>query len=279
ADARNSIFKLSQRYQLIPDNEKMIKIKQILGKVSGEEEESGDEDWEPSYKRLPTILRERISKTLSNTQDDTMQEHMLEEMNLIEKESANMVQSGIVTLDTISLAPNNANVEESDKEEHEEEELIGNPEVLKEMQLQFMKSNLKDWFEDIKQAYTNGIKLIKINALGQKFIRIVHIVGTQLRVSRTSVSTSTRIKTDREVETAEIEEVILGKGSPSKEFAALIALAKTQSDMNDPSPTLCAVVTLPKERTLSLVFLEEERRNAFVFYLRIIARTNREMRE
>ncbi|KAF8822494.1 hypothetical protein IE077_003654 [Cardiosporidium cionae] len=142
--------------------------------------------------------------------------------------------------------------------------------MAQEMQLQFMKSNLKDWFEDIKQAYTNGIKLIKISALGQKFIRIVQIADTQLKVLRTSISSSINMKGGRVIELADIQAVTLGKGEPSKEFATLAALAKTTSDVNDPSATLCAVVSLPKEITLSLLFLEEERRNAFVFYLRLV---------
>lgn len=35
--------------------------------------------------------------------------------------------------------------------------------------------NLFAWFTDVRKAYETGVKLVKVNALGYKFIRIVQV--------------------------------------------------------------------------------------------------------
>lgn len=43
------------------------------------------------------------------------------------------------------------------------------------MQKEFIGNNLLAWLKDIKKAYETGVKLVKVNALGYKFIRILTV--------------------------------------------------------------------------------------------------------
>lgn len=47
--------------------------------------------------------------------------------------------------------------------------------VANSMQREFLGNNLVSWYKDIQKAYETGVKLVKVNRLGYKFIRIVSI--------------------------------------------------------------------------------------------------------
>lgn len=49
------------------------------------------------------------------------------------------------------------------------------PSVANSMQREFLGNNLVSWYTDIQKAYETGVKLVKVNRLGYKFIRIVSI--------------------------------------------------------------------------------------------------------
>lgn len=47
--------------------------------------------------------------------------------------------------------------------------------ALNSLQREFVGNNLYQWFKDIQKAYESGVKLVKVNRMGYKFIRIVTI--------------------------------------------------------------------------------------------------------
>ncbi|CBZ49905.1 conserved hypothetical protein [Neospora caninum Liverpool] len=291
ADARNSVFKLAQKYKVLPDTENVKKIKQLFGKVR--EDDSGDEDWEPSFRRLPDCLKTKRGVKLM--EDDVSHEILLGEIDTIEDESSKL-GGNVVTLEPVKEEPEEvmgrvidehagelglsagkedgtaqakAQNEESDDDDEDDAHFDNEDlKVLNDMQKEFIGNNLTAWIKDIKKAYESGVKLVKVNALGYKFIRIVTLKDMVLSIRQPH--TQSKVKLERQVAITEVINVQLGRDS--KEFRALDQLVdegKEPADTN-PTATLCAVVDLPKNRSLSLVFLEEDQRNGFVFYLRVL---------
>ncbi|KYF41252.1 hypothetical protein TGARI_209600 [Toxoplasma gondii ARI] len=291
ADARNSVFKLAQRYKVLPDTENVKKIKQLFGKVM--EDDSGDEDWEPSFRRLPDCLKTK--RALKFMEDDVSHDILLGEIGTIEDESSNL-GGDVVTLETVKEEPEEVMgrvidtqagelglslggaegtshakeaQESSDDEDEDDAHFDGEDlKVLNDMQKEFIGNNLTAWLKDIRKAYETGVKLVKVNALGYKFIRIVTLKEMVLSIRQPH--THSKVKVERQAVITEIVAVKLGRDS--KEFRALDQLVdegKEAADTNPPA-TLCAVVDLPQNRSLSLVFLEEDQRNGFVFYLRVL---------
>ncbi|KAL8432402.1 hypothetical protein ACSSS7_004652 [Eimeria intestinalis] len=293
ADARNSVFKLAQRYQVLPDREHVQRIKQLYGKVR-ENEDSGDEEWDKASSKLPGKLAK--DAFLKIFQKDSDHQHLLNEMEEINQETAELADdivthealqesSAVQELDMILEEEENksdfeeekgkessqAESEENSDVEFDDEDLKSSAQnlllnryfscfccsaALNSMQREFVGNNLFHWFKEIQKAYESGVKLIKVNRMGYKFIRIVTIKDMA--------------KVDRQVTLNSIISVSLGKDS--KEFAALEELVRShkESEEFNPKGIVCCVVTLPKNRSLSLVFLDEDNRNGFVFFLRVL---------
>ncbi|KAL8430162.1 hypothetical protein Efla_001826 [Eimeria flavescens] len=289
ADARNSVFKLAQRYQVLPDREHVQRIKQLYGKVR-ENEDSGDEEWDKASAKLPGKLD--TAAFLKLVQKDSDHQHLLSEMEEINQETADMAEdvvsheqleesSAVQELDMIiEDSENKAHAEGEEEEDDkgtsgdgdsEESDVEFDDEDLKtlnSMQREFVGNNLFQWFKEIQKAYESGVKLIKVNRMGYKFIRIVTIRDMVLSIRQPH--THSQAKVDRQVTLNSILSVTLGKDS--KEFTALEELVKAQKESEEfnPKGTVCCVVTLPKNRSLSLVFLDEDNRNGFVFFLRVL---------
>ncbi|PHJ24731.1 hypothetical protein CSUI_001430 [Cystoisospora suis] len=292
ADARNSVFKLAQKYRVLPDTENVKKIKQLFGKVR--EDDSGDEDWEPSFRRLPSCLKTKKGQNLMD--DDVPQDLLLGEIDTIEDESAQlggkvvsqenvreepehlmdrMIEQRVVDRSSTAKLSSFHGVQADDEDDDEDDMHFDQEDlkVLNDMQKEFIGNNLLAWQKDIKKAYETGVKLVKVNALGYKFIRILTVKDMVLSIRQPH--TQSKVKVERQVAITEIDTVSLGR--ESKEFRALdklVADGKERADTNPPA-TLCAVVTLPKNRSLSLVFLEEDQRNGFVYFLRIMCKKAR----
>lgn len=297
ADFRNSIFKLSQKYKAISDSESIANIKKMFGDVGGEEEPSGDESWEPSYKKMPISMKQGKLK-LSDFIDDTknseiLKNNLLEEMNIIENEAIDMASEGAITTEEIPAEENYTSVQklytltsptkekpnhhdssqnnDAEDEDDDDDEVELTQEDFKGMntlQKEFMGNNLYDWYQNIEAAYKNGVKLVKVNAMGRKFIRVVRVHALELHV--TQPHTKSTAKVDRVVSVLNIEKVCVG--GITKEFQALHNLIEQGIEPPEflPPATLCASVFLRNNRSLSLVFLEEEHRNGFVFFLRVL---------
>lgn len=284
ADARNSVFKLAQKYRQLPDSEQVQRIKQLYGKVK-ENEDSGDEEWDKASAKLPGKLDSQAFLKL--VQKDNGHDHLLTEIEEINNETAEL-SSDVVTqeeiTDTRALNALDIILEENDRKhgssEEEEEEEGGASEAsdvdfddddvntLNAMQREFVGNNLFQWFKEIQKAYESGVKLIKVNRMGYKFIRIVTVKDMLLTISQPH--THSMAKVDRQVALYTIVAVSLGK--ESKEFAALEELvqAKKESCEFNPKGTVCCVISLSKNRSLSLVFLDEDNRNGFVFFMRVL---------
>ncbi|KAL8271811.1 hypothetical protein Esti_004201 [Eimeria stiedai] len=288
ADARNSVFKLAQRYQVLPDREHVQRIKQLYGRVR-ENEDSGDEEWDKASSRLPGKLDK--DAFLKLVQKDSDHQHLLNEIEEINQETADL-KDDVVTheelqessaaqeLDMILEETENKSDSKEEKpkespsvesESEEEGDVKFDDEDLKtlnSMQREFVGNNLSYWFKEIQKAYETGVKLIKVNRMGYKFIRIVTIKDMALTIRQPH--TQSQAKVDRQVTLNSIISVSLGKDS--KEFAALEELVKSHKEPGEfnPKGTVCCVVTLPKNRSLSLVFLDEDNRNGFVFFLRVL---------
>ncbi|OEH74372.1 hypothetical protein cyc_06009 [Cyclospora cayetanensis] len=217
ADARNSVFKLAQKYRVLPDSEHVQRIKQLYGKVK-ENEDSGDEEWDKASAKLPGKLE--LAAFLKLLHKDDAHEHLLDEMEEINQETADLP---------------------SDVE--------------------------------IQKAYESGVKLVKVNRMGYKFIRIVTIKDMLLAIHQPY--TQSQVKVDRQVALHSIVSVHLGK--ESKEFDAIEELVKSNQEAAEfnPKGTVCCVVRLPKNRSLSLVFLDEDNRNGFVFFIRVLIKKAR----
>lgn len=280
ADARNSVFKLAQRYQVLPDREHVQRIKQLYGRVK-ENEDSGDEEWDKASAKLPGKLD--AAAFLKLVQKDGGHDHLLDEMEEINQETADLGDD-IVTheeiTDTTALAELDMILEENDKKSANGEEEEAESEssdvhfddddlnTLNSMQREFVGNNLFQWFKEIQKAYESGVKLIKVNRMGYKFIRIVAVRDMVLTIRQPT--TQSQAKVDRQVALHSIISVTLGKDS--KEFAALEDLVKSKKESEEfnPKGVVCCVVTLPKNRSLSLVFLDEDNRNGFVFFIRVL---------
>ncbi|PFH31882.1 hypothetical protein BESB_023740 [Besnoitia besnoiti] len=298
ADARNSVFKLAQRYKVLPDTENVKKIKQLFGRVR--EDDSGDEDWEPSFRRLPTCLKTKRGAKMMD--DEVSHDILLGEIDSIEDESSklgdNVVSSEAVKEEPeevisrvidqqgggLGLATEKAESatekQEEDFDDDDEDDAHFDHDdikVLNDMQREFIGNNLTAWLQDIRKAYESGVKLVKVNALGLKFIRILTIKDMVLSIRQPH--TQSKVKVERQVAITEIISVKLGRDS--KEFRALDKLVEDKKEPADTNPpaTLCAVVDLPKNRSLSLVFLEEDQRNGFVFFLRVLQKKARRAAE
>lgn len=282
ADARNSVFKIANRFKVMPDKETVLKIKTVMGNVGGVDEDSGDEDWEPSFRKLPESLKKASTDKLMQRMQQKGKEALLDEMDNLERESQNF--EGVVTKEHIDVAPNEASLitqldkmklqppkeADEDHDEDDDDDVTFNDDDfqrLNTLQKEFMGNNLEQWYADIAAAYSSGVKVVKVNALGYKFIRTVKVRDLYLCI--TQPHTKSSVNTDRRVSLFEIRSVDLGKDS--KEFGALKEYVKKriEDDFTDPQATQCAVVRLPGNRCLSLVFLEEEQRNGFVFFLRV----------
>ena len=94
------------------------------------------------------------------------------------------------------------------------------------MQREFVGNNLFQWFKDIQKAYETGVKLVKVNRMGYKFIRIVSVKDMLLTIHQPH--THSQAKVDRQVALHSIVSVSLGKDS--KEFAALEELVETKKE-------------------------------------------------
>lgn len=286
ADARNSVFKLAQRYQVLPDREHVQRIKQLYGKVK-ENEDSGDEEWDKASARLPGKLDQ--AAFLKLVQKDSGHEHLLNEIEEINQETADLsgdVVTQEVVTDATTLNELDMILEDTEKRFGSEDEGAGKSEeegasessdvefddddmdTLNSMQREFVGNNLFQWFKEIQKAYETGVKLVKVNRMGYKFIRIVSIKDMLLTIHQPH--THSQAKLDRQVALHSIVSVSLGK--ESKEFAALEELVESKKEAPEfnPKGTVCCVISLPKNRSLSLVFLDEDNRNGFVFFIRVL---------
>ncbi|KAL8445973.1 hypothetical protein Emag_004938 [Eimeria magna] len=210
ADARNSVFKLAQRYQVLPDREHVQRIKQLYGKVR-ENEDSGDEEWDKASSKLPGKLDK--DAFLKLVQKDSDHQHLLTEMEEINQETADLADD-IVT--------------------HEE---LKESSAVQELDMILEEEEKKSDSEEGKPQERPP-------------------VGSE---------------EESDVEFDD-EDLKIALGKESKEFAALEELVKShkESEEFNPKGTVCCVVTLPKNRSLSLVFLDEDNRNGFVFFLRVL---------
>ncbi|XP_026194355.1 uncharacterized protein LOC34622271 [Cyclospora cayetanensis] len=265
ADARNSVFKLAQKYRVLPDSEHVQRIKQLYGKVK-ENEDSGDEEWDKASAKLPGKLE--LAAFLKLLHKDDAHEHLLDEMEEINQETADL-PSDVVTqeeiTDTSTITELDMIMHETEKKiDEEEEEEAGSEDsdvefdeedlkTLNSMQREFVGNNLFQWFKEIQKAYESGVKLVKVNRMGYKFIRIVTIKDMLLAIHQPY--TQSQVKVDRQVALHSIVSVHLGK--ESKEFDAIEELVKSNQEAAEfnPKGTVCCVVRLPKNRSLSLVFL------------------------
>ncbi|PHJ14677.1 hypothetical protein CSUI_011513 [Cystoisospora suis] len=266
ADARNSVFKLAQRYKVLPDTENVKKIKQLFGKVR--EDDSGDEDWEPSFRRLPSCLKTKKGQNMMN--DEVPRDMLLGEIDTIEDESTKL-GGQVVTQANVKEEPEelmdrviegktgNCNGSETpprsekchDDEDDDEDDMHFDQEdlkVLNDMQKEFIGNNLLAWLKDIRKAYETGVKLVKVNALGYKFIRILTIKDMVLSIRQPH--THSKVKVERQVAITEIVSVQLGR--ESKEFHALDKLVTDGKEQADTK--------------------EEDQRNGFVYFLRIMCK-------
>lgn len=274
ADACNSVFKPAQKYRVLPDREHVQRIKQLYGKVK-ENEDSGDEEWDKASAKLPGKLDQ--AAFLKLVQKDNDHEHLLDEIEEINQETADL-SSDVVTQEEITDAAElnepDMILEETekklgpDKEDEEKDEEEGASEssdvefddddlkTLNPMQREFVGNNLFQWFKDIQKAYETGVKLVKVNRMGYKFIRIVSVKDMLLTIHQPH--THSQAKVDRQVALHSIVSVSLGKDS--KEFAALEELVETKKEAPEFNPrgVVCCVISLPKNRSLSLVFLDED---------------------
>lgn len=96
ADARNSVFKLSQRYQQLPDRENVSRIRQMFQKVK-EEEDSGDDEWAPKYGKVPDVLKGQAAAKML---DEPSPEHLMAEVQNIGDEAQTAPQ-GVLTQEEI----------------------------------------------------------------------------------------------------------------------------------------------------------------------------------
>ncbi|CDJ61247.1 hypothetical protein, conserved [Eimeria maxima] len=218
ADARNSVFKLAQKYQILPDRERVQRIKQLYGKVK-ENEDSGDEAWDNSCTKLPGKLDPDAYLRLVRKEDIKDHQHLLNEMEEINQETAALSEDvctpeGITDQDRLnelemiieenekkqhsssspssSSPPSSSSESELNKTEEEGEEenhktsdddeddsdLEFDEEDMKtlnSLQREFVGNNLYQWFKEIQKTYESGVKLVKVNRMGYKFIRIVTI--------------------------------------------------------------------------------------------------------
>ncbi|PFH34148.1 hypothetical protein BESB_073000 [Besnoitia besnoiti] len=289
ADARNSVFKLAQRFRALPDSENVACIHKMFNGVL-EDEESGDEDWEPSFRKMPEVLK---SKRATPILEDASPEHLMDEANSM-GDDAQAAPQGVLTYDqinedqTVDKFVNDAtghpaaasraaeerrddDKEDSDDDDDDDDEIHFAEEemdALNSMQREFINRNLFAWFTDVRHAYETGVKLVKVNALGHKFIRIVEVKDFLLSIKQPH--TLSTVKIDRQVAVTSIVAVRLGK--ESRQFSAMKSLIEQglSAAVSSPAPTQCAVVELPGNRTLSLIFLDEENRNGFVFFLRVM---------
>eukprot|EP00070_Physeter_catodon_P036925 XP_028343819.1 uncharacterized protein LOC114485966 [Physeter catodon] len=265
ADARNSVFKLAQRYKVLPDTENVTRIRQLFGPVR--EGDSGDEDWEPSFRRLPTSLKTSRAKKLMS---DDARDILLKEINNIEDESTILADS-VVTKEVVHEDPEyligqavetkaaeedvppvhgekqqegDGNHGESDEDEEDDHFDAEDLQALNDMQKEFVSNNLIAWMKDIRKAYESGVKLVKVNALGYKFIRILTIKDMVLSIRQPH--TQSKAKVERQVAITEIVNVRLGRDS--KQFEALEKLVEEGKEPPDNNHLLeCRRYTFEEE--------------------------------
>lgn len=100
ADARNSVFKLAKRYEVLPDREHVQQIKYLYGKVK-ENEDSGDEAWDKSVAQLPGRLDIKAVMSISQGQDTG--ETLLVAMDEMKRESEQLGEDGdVVTQEPVA---------------------------------------------------------------------------------------------------------------------------------------------------------------------------------
>ena len=143
ADARNSVFKLAQRYQVLPDREHVQRIKQLYGKVK-ENEDSGDEEWDKASAKLPGKLEQ--AAFLKLVQKDDSHDQLLNEMEEINQETADL-PSDIVTQEEISdsstLSELNMILDENEKKYQPEEKAEKSDEESIESDGEFNEDDMK----------------------------------------------------------------------------------------------------------------------------------------
>lgn len=289
ADARNSIFKLAQKFKALPDSENVANIKRMFGNVGNEDDSSEDDEWEPSYKKIPEILKERALNKISVVNSESkLKSDLISEMDSIEEEANALIEKGNVTSDEISeelsiksiascyfggdeSVPRAASKENNYEDDDDDDvDLSEDLRRLNTLQTEFLGNNLHEWYNNISATYTTGVKLVKVNAMGKKFIRLVRIKDLNLYITQAHSNSIANV--DRCVSILNIVKVAIG--IESKEFTALAKRIEDGIEPPEhmPQSTLCAVVLLPDNRSVSLIFLKEDQRNGFVFYMRVLIR-------
>lgn len=293
ADARNSVFKLAHLYRAIPESENLANIKRMFVNIGAEDEASGDEDWAPSYKKLPSVLIKRMKeREQSKRKDSQLKEDLIAEMDNIENEASDMAASGAVTTEEVVLNEKDLDSQfsfssptklteagkgshgEEEEEEYEDEEDLNDYGRMNTLQREFMGNNLHEWYRNIEQAYSDGVKLVKVNAMGKKFVRAVSIKNGELTVSQPHSRSKANLC--RQISLLDVERVEVGQNS--REFQVLQSLVDSGAEPAEalPSATLCACIHLTNGRCISFIFLEEQQRNALVFFLRVMLKRLKE---
>ncbi|PFH34166.1 hypothetical protein BESB_073180 [Besnoitia besnoiti] len=306
ADARNSVFKLRPDFEALPEKESESRLRKVFSGIQGQNDDSGDEGWEHKFADVPDALRTERGKSIFAEQN---REQLLDAIANIEAE-AEQLPEDIVTREQLddaavvdqaikrySVAPGlqdpqqreqlakiaehaaqsaGDDFDENDDEDEDDDDFtIDDVNTLNDMQREFVGNNLLSWMASMEAGYAHGVILVKVNALGVGFIRNVTIKDFRMTISQPHNFLNKSIN-PRTAALTSIESVQLGRAS--REFQAMEKRVKDglEAKENFPSPKLCTVVHLPAGRTLSLVFVQEEQRNGFVFFLRVLLQKARE---
>ncbi|KYK69887.1 hypothetical protein TGPRC2_311890 [Toxoplasma gondii TgCatPRC2] len=277
------------QYANVPEALKTERGKSILAEQNRDQLLDAIENIEAEAGQLPedTVTREEIDEAAALNQviqrysvtPDALSPQQLEALaKFAEYSHSEMAQEG-----DYENSEDNAGYEgydadegndgEGDEDDDDDDDEDFSPQQLNklnDMQREFLANNMVQWMESMEAAYTHGVILMKINCLGVAFIRNVTIKDCLLTIAQPTNWLQTSIS-PRRVALTSIESVALGRNS--REFEAMEQrIYDGQLDETLPSPNLCSVVHLPADRTLSLVFVDEEHRNGFVFFLRVMVK-------
>ncbi|KEP63529.1 UNVERIFIED_CONTAM: hypothetical protein HHA_311890 [Hammondia hammondi] len=272
------------QYSRVPEALKTERGKSILAEQNRDQLLDAIENIEAEAGQLPedTVTREEIDEAAALNQviqrcsvtPDALSPQQLEALaKFAEYSHIEMAQEGDYGNNEDDAgyedeAGNEGEGHEDDDDDDDEDFTPQQLNQLNDMQREFLANNMVQWMESMEAAYRHGVILMKINCLGVAFIRNVTIKDCLLTIAQPTNWLQTSI-TPRRVALTSIESVSLGRNS--REFEAMEQrIYDGQLDETLPSPKLCSVVHLPADRTLSLVFVDEEHRNGFVFFLRVM---------
>ncbi|CBZ55141.1 conserved hypothetical protein [Neospora caninum Liverpool] len=313
ADARNSVFKLQTSFAEKSETDQEQSLRKKFSVMHKENDESGDEGWGNQYATVPEALKTERGKSILAEQN---RDELLDAIENIEAEAEQLPEDTVTreeidekaalnqTIQRYSVAApdalspqqlealakiaesshtemtaeedeDEANDEDSADDDDDDEDFTSQDlHKLNDMQREFLGNNMIQWMNSMEAGYRHGMILVKINCLGVAFIRNVIIKDCLLIIAQPNNWLHTAIN-PRKVALTSVESVSLGRNS--REFQAMEKRIQDGTlDEKLPSPKFCAVVHLPSYRTLSLVFVDEEHRNGFVFFLRIMMQKAKE---